>query len=634
MKYGLLRSGAATPRLRVGSVEKNCESILAQIDEAADKGVELLVFPELSLTGYTCGDLFLQQTIREKVCEALFDLVERSKCFPLIYAVGLPLPHKNKMYNCAAVISGGELLGIVPKKHLPDYAEFHETRYFATGPESGEITLRGKSYPFGTNLLFCCADRPDFCLAVEIGDDLWAPAPPSVNHALAGATVIANLSACGESVGKADYRRLLVKVQSGRLVAGYVYADAGFGESTTDLVFGGHNLIGENGRLLAESELFTSGLLFQDIDTELLTQERIRQSTFPNAVPDQLSYTSVSFRMPEMNAKTIRPIPAAPFIPMEKEERKKRCEEIFALQATGLATRLKHANIHSVVIGISGGLDSTLALLVSVRAFSMLQRPLTDIHAVTMPGFGTTDRTYDNACALARSLGLNLMEIPIRTAVTQHFVDIGHDMNERDLTYENAQARERTQILMDFSNQVAGLTVGTGDLSELALGWTTFNGDHMSMYGVNASVPKTLVRYLVRYAAETGSDTTRGILLDILDTPVSPELLPPENGKISQKTENLVGPYELHDFFLYYFLRYGFSPEKIRYLAEHAFDGSYSKEEIVKWLQFFIRRFFSQQFKRSCLPDGPKIGSVSLSPRGDWHMPSDADPSSWNVEKA
>jgi len=629
MKYGFLRAGAASPPLRVGAIEDNTKEILSCIQKASEIGIELLVFPELSLTGYTCGDLFLQYALRETVLNSLFTLVKESEAFPLVFTVGLPLSHKNNLYNCAAVISGGKLLGIVPKKNLPNYAEFQEARYFAAGPESEEILLQGKAYPFGTNLLFSCISSPDFCFAAEICEDLWVPSPPSVQHALAGATVIANLSASNETVGKANYRRLLVNSHSGRLVCAYVYADAGFGESTTDIVFSGHNLISENGRLLTESKPFSSGLIYQDIDTQLLRQERLHQTTFSNGDDKESTYQTLYFDLPENSERTVRDIAPFPFVPSDSTERENRCEEILSIQATGLATRLTHAGVHSAVVGISGGLDSTLALLVTVRAFSLLGYPLTDIYAITMPGFGTTDRTYENACELSLSLGLTLREIPIRDAVTQHFSDIGHDIHTHDVTYENAQARERTQILMDFSNQVGGLVVGTGDLSELALGWATYNGDHMSMYGVNASIPKTLVRYLVRYIAENNSEKIKNILLDILDTPVSPELLPPKDGKISQQTEDLVGPYELHDFFLFYFLRYGFSPDKILYLSTLVFSESYSPETIQKWLTVFLRRFFTQQFKRSCLPDGPKVGSVGLSPRGDWRMPSDADFKDW-----
>ena len=628
MKYSLLRAGACTPEMRVSAPKENARFILQNLENACKKGIEILIFPELSISGYTCGDLFLQTILREKVLDSLFWLLENTKKLDILFVVGLPLAHKNKLYNCAAVICKGEILGFVPKKHIPTYSEFYEGRYFTPGPALTQIFIRGKSYPFGTNLLFSHQDRPDFCLAVEICEDLWVPEPPSVRHCIAGATVIANLSASNETIGKADYRRLLVSSQSGKLVAGYIYADAGFGESSTDIVFSGHNLIGENGRILCESKTFTRGILFQDFDLELLTQERLHLSTYPNC-QENSEYQTIYFSLPENITTTVREISPSPFVPALETQRKQRCEEILTIQATGLATRLKHTNTQKVLLGLSGGLDSTLALLVAVRAFAIAGYDNSGIHVVTMPGFGTTGRTYDNACQLARSFQATLHEIPIRESVLLHFADIGHDPENRDVTYENAQARERTQILMDMANQLNGMVVGTGDLSELALGWATYNGDHMSMYGVNASIPKTLVRYLVSYAAETGPKDASAILLDILNTPVSPELLPPANGKISQKTEDLVGPYDLHDFFLFYLMRYGFSPEKIYAYALIAFKETYNEKTIQKWLKVFIRRFFSQQFKRSCLPDGPKVGSVALSPRGDWRMSSDSSAEPW-----
>lgn len=625
MKYSLLRAGACTPEMRVSAPESNASFILVNLEEACKKGVEILVFPELSLSGYTCGDLFLQITLREKVLDALFWLLEKSKNLNILFVVGLPLAQKNKLYNCAAVICKGDILGFVPKKNIPSYSEFYEARHFTPGPDLETISIRGKTYPFGTNLLFSHQEKSDFCLAVEICEDLWVPNPPSVRHCIAGATVIANLSASNETIGKADYRRLLVSSQSGKLVAGYIYADAGFGESTTDLVFSGHNLIGENGRILCESKPFTRGILFQDLDLQLLTQERLRITTYANRNEHTNGeYLTIYFSLPESQTTTVRQISASPFVPATEDKRKQRCEEILTMQATGLATRLVHTNLKNVVLGLSGGLDSTLALLVAVRAFTIAGYDYSGIHAVTMPGFGTTDRTYDNACQLARSYQATLHEISIRESVLQHFSDIGHDPEKHDITYENAQARERTQILMDLSNQLNGIVIGTGDLSELALGWATYNGDHMSMYGVNASIPKTLVRYLVSHTAEISQGQTASILLDILDTPVSPELLPPDQGEISQITEDLVGPYALHDFFLFYLMRYGFSPDKIYAYALIAFKGTFDDKTILKWLKIFVRRFFSQQFKRSCLPDGPKVGSVALSPRGDWRMPSDA----------
>ena len=630
MKYGLLRVSACTPEMRVSAPEANVRYMLKSLESTCENKVELLVFPELSICGYTCGDLFMQTVLREKTLDALFWLLEKSKNLPIIFVAGLPIAHKNKLYNCAVIASQGEILGIVPKKNIPTYSEFYEGRYFSPGPELTNISIRGKSYPFGTNLLFTHQDKPGFCLAVEICEDLWVPSPPSVNHCIAGATVIANLSASNETIGKADYRRRLVSGQSSRLVTAYIYADAGFGESTTDMVFSGHNLIGENGRILCESKPFTNGLIFQDIDLELITQERLRLSTYPNATKKD-EYRTIYFSLPDSQTATIREISASPFVPALEEQRKQRCEDILTMQATGLATRLIHTNTRCVLIGLSGGLDSTLALLVAIRAFAIAGLSNSGIHTVTMPGFGTTDRTYDNACKLARSYQTTLHEISIRNAVLQHFSDIRHNPKNHDITYENAQARERTQILMDLANQLDGMVIGTGDLSELALGWATYSGDHMSMYGVNASIPKTIVRYLVGYTAEISQGETSTILLDILSTPVSPELLPPEGGEISQKTENLVGPYDLHDFFLFYLMRYGFSPDKIYAFAVIAFNGKFDEETIRKWFKVFIQRFFSQQFKRSCMPDGPKVGSVALSPRGDLRMPSDATADIWKA---
>jgi len=631
MKYGFLRVGACTPALRVADMQKNAGEIYASLLEANEKNLSIVIFPELSLTGYTCSDLFFQKKLQENAIDELLQLAEKSRDLPVLFAVGLPLSHKNKLYNCAAVICRGEILGIVPKTNLPNYGEFYERRHFAPGPKSGTILIRSKEYPFGTDQIFTCREFPEMRVSVEICEDLWVPAPPSTRHALNGATIIANLSASDETISKAAYRRTLISSQSARLVAAYVYADAGFGESTTDMVFAGHNLIGENGRILAESNLFSTGLIYQDIDLQLLTQERIHQSTYPDIgdESEDKGYRETFFSLFFADTSTIRNISAYPFVPSDTVERNNRCEEILAIQSTGLATRLSHTGIKNVVIGMSGGLDSTLAFLVTVRAFRKLGLPFTGIHAVTMPGFGTTTRTYDNACLISQAYGTSFHEIPIADAVMQHFKDIGHDPTVYDVTYENGQARERTQILMDLANQVNGLVIGTGDLSELALGWATYNGDHMSMYAVNSSVPKTLVRYLVGYAASITEENTAKVLLDVLDTPVSPELLPHDNDRISQVTEDLVGPYALHDFFLYHFMRYGFTPDKLLEMAVTAFDGEYEREIIHKWLKVFIRRFFAQQFKRSCLPDGPKVGSVTLSPRADWRMPSDAASSAW-----
>ncbi len=634
MKNGFLRVSACTPALRLADPQKNAEDIFTYLQNADAQDISLVVFPELSLTGYTCSDLFFQKKLQEKAIDALFFLVEKSGSLPVLFTVGLPITHKNKLYNCAAVICGGELLGIVPKIHLPNYGEFYERRHFSPGPKNGTIMIRQKEYPFGTDQIFTCREFPEMRLSVEICEDLWVPVPPSSRHAMMGATILANLSASDETISKAEYRRTLVSSQSAKLVAAYIYADAGFGESTTDMVFAGHNLIGENGRILAESKLFTTGITSQDIDLQMLSQERIHQSTYPDypEKEDSAAYHETYFSLLFRDVPTIRKIAPYPFVPADTAERDRRCEEILAIQSTGLAKRLSHTGIKDAVIGMSGGLDSTLAYLVVIRAFQMLSLPLSGIHAITMPGFGTTTRTYDNACNLSRAFGTSFQEIPIRDAVNQHFKDIGHDPDVYDVTYENGQARERTQILMDLANQIGGLVIGTGDLSELALGWATYNGDHMSMYAVNSSVPKTLVRYLVSYAASISSESVARVLLDVMNTPVSPELLPHDNDQISQVTEDLVGPYALHDFFLYYFMRYGFTPEKLLDMAVIAFSGTYDPDTIKKWLKIFIRRFFSQQFKRSCLPDGPKVGSVTLSPRADWRMPSDASSRAWLEE--
>ena len=556
-------------------------------------------------------------------------VLEASRELSLTTVVGLPLNAGGKLYNCAAVVMGGQLLGVVPKTNLPNYGEFYEGRWFTPAPAAaGVIPLLGQQVPFGADLLFCCREVPDYRLAVEICEDLWVAAPPSTRHAVAGATVLVNCSASDETIGKAEYRRSLVVGQSARLMAGYLYADAGCGESTTDMVFAGHNLIAENGKLLAQTELFTNDMAVTELDVCRLAAERRRTNTWPSA--DTAGYTVIPFSLPVTQTSLTRFIDPHPFVPADSAERSERCEAILTMQAEGLRRRLAHIGCRTAVLGISGGLDSTLALLVTVRAMDLLGRPRTDTVAVTMPGFGTTDRTRGNAEILCERLGVTLRTVPIAESVRQHFRDIGHDEAVTDTTYENAQARERTQVLMDIANQQNGIVVGTGDLSELALGWATYNGDHMSMYGVNGSIPKTLVRYLVRHAADTcGDEALAAVLSDILDTPVSPELLPSADGSIGQKTEDLVGPYELHDFFLYHFIRYGCPPQKILYLAELAFAGRYDRTEILRWLRTFFRRFFQQQFKRSCLPDGPKVGSVTLSPRGDWRMPSDACATLW-----
>jgi NAD+ synthase (glutamine-hydrolysing) len=584
------------------------------------------------LTGYTCQDLFWQELMLEEAKKALGQVIFYSNGKDALIFVGLPWEKDGKLYNVAAAIQNGRLLGLVPKRFLPNYKEFYEMRHFTPGNEQVEwVDYQGRPVPFGTNLLFTCKEMEGLVVAAELCEDLWVPEPPSIHHALAGATVIVNLSASDEITGKEAYRRNLVTGQSARLVCGYVYASAGEGESSTDLVFGGHNLIAENGTLLAQSKRFENEMILGDLDLHRLRAERRKMNTFTCSAKD--TYEKVPFHLERTETELERYIDPAPFVPSSLEDREKRCEEILTIQAMGLKKRLEHTGAKSAVVGISGGLDSTLALLVMAKAFDMLDLPRSCITAVTMPCFGTTDRTYTNACELTRTLGATLREVDIREAVNIHFRDIGHDPNQHDVTYENGQARERTQILMDVANQTGGLVIGTGDMSELALGWATYNGDHMSMYGVNASVPKTLVRHLVRYYADTcGNEKLKAILLDVLDTPVSPELLPPKDGKISQKTEDLVGPYELHDFFLYYVLRFGFPPRKIYRLAKKAFRETYTEETILKWLKKFYWRFFSQQFKRSCLPDGPKVGTVAVSPRGDLRMPSDASVTLWQMD--
>lgn len=631
MQYGFVKTAALAPKIKVADTKYNAQEIIRLMKEAWGNGARILVFPELCITGYTCSDLFLQELLLREAQDALKQIVDASRGMDGLFFVGLPMEIKGKLYNVAAAFSDGELLGLVPKTHIPNYSEFYEARHFTKAPaEYTWIDWRQEEpVPFGTNLLFSCADMPHLVVAAEICEDVWAPNPPSVRHAMQGATVVVNLSASDEITGKDMYRRELVRSQSGRLVCGYIYASAGEGESSTDLVFGGHHLICENGSLLKESRRFLNETIYGDLDVERLVGERRRISTY-GIEEDTLEYLTVEYSMKPADAPLDRFVDKAPFVPGRKEEREKRCEEILTIQAMGLKKRMEHTHCRSAVIGISGGLDSTLALLVTAKAADSLGLDRSCITAVTMPCFGTTDRTYTNACELTRRLGAKLREVDIKEAVTLHFRDIGHDSSVHDVTYENSQARERTQVLMNIANQTGGMVIGTGDMSELALGWATYNGDHMSMYGVNASVPKTLVRHLVRYYADTcGDEKLTAILLDILDTPVSPELLPPENGVISQKTEDLVGPYELHDFYLYYMLRFGFAPDKIYYLAKTAFAGEYDDGTILKWLKTFCRRFFAQQFKRSCLPDGPKVGTVAVSPRGDLRMPSDACARIW-----
>lgn len=632
MQDGFIRVGAATPDIQVADCHHNAEQIIKLIDKAVKEGIQLLVFPELCVTGYTCSDLFLQESLLCQAKEALIRIAEATQDKDIVAVVGLPLMVQSKLFNTAAVLSGGKILGIVPKTHLPNYSEFYEARHFAKGNQIPiDIQIGTTLVPFGTNILFKCRTMESFVLGIEICEDLWVPAPPSISHVAAGATVIANLSASDEVTGKDIYRRKLVTGQSERLICGYIYADAGEGESTTDLVFGGHNLIMENGSLLAESERFKNQMILADMDLYKLVSERRRINTHITDLNSD--YLIVEFDLVYKTLNLIRQFDSMPFVPSDMAEREARCEEILMIQALGLKKRLKHTRSEYAVIGISGGLDSTLALLVTVKAFDMLAIKRANIIAVTMPCFGTTDRTYHNACELVRCLGATLLEVDIKEAVMLHFRDIGHNPNCHDVTYENSQARERTQALMDIANRYNGLVVGTGDMSELALGWATYNGDHMSMYGVNASVPKTLVRHLVEYYADSAGDSIlKKTLIDVLNTPVSPELLPPNNGEIVQKTEDLVGPYELHDFYLFHMLRYGSRPSRIYRLASNAFKDIYDKQTILKWLKVFCRRFIQMQFKRSCLPDGPKVGSVAISPRGDLRMPSDASVRAWMEE--
>ena len=632
MRDGFIKAAASTPEIRVADVDHNKKLICEGVDQAWKEGVQLLVYPELCLTGYTCGDLFWQEELLEKARQGLNEIVMHSLGKKMLIFVGLPWEMNGKLYNVAAAVSDGELLGLVPKRYLPAYSEFYEERNFTPGKEEiTRVMVDGKEIPFGSRILFSCPEVRGLSVAAELCEDLWTPEPPSIGHAMAGATVIVNLSASDETTGKSIYRRNLISGQSARLLCGYIYASAGEGESTTDLVFGGHNVISENGVILAESRLFENSTIVTELDIQRLRADRRKQTTF--SVKGKETYEEVLFHLEEKETELTRFVDPAPFVPSDEHQMEQRCEEIFHIQAMGLKKRLKHTGCRNVTVGISGGLDSTLALLVTAKAFDLLGIDRSSITAVTMPCFGTTDRTYQNACELTRRLGASLKEVDIKKAVRQHFEDIGHSEEDHDVTYENCQARERTQVLMDIANQSGGMVIGTGDMSELALGWATYNGDHMSMYGVNASVPKTLVRHLVRYYADTCEDERlKAVLLDILDTPVSPELLPPKDGKIAQKTEDLVGPYELHDFFLYYILRFGFRPAKIYRLALNAFAGVYEKEVILKWLKTFYRRFFSQQFKRSCLPDGPKVGTVAVSPRGDLRMPSDASAAIWLAE--
>ena len=632
MKYGFLRAAAASPGLRVADVAYNTQEIIKSMREYAARNAQLLCLPEFCLTGYTCSDLFLQETLICGAEQGLAEILAASCGLNLVTVVGLPVRRSGKLYNCAAVVCDGKLLGLVPKTHLPNYSEFYEKRHFLPGPaQASPMELAGQQTLFGTNLLFACRQMPEFVLGVEICEDLWAPIPPSCTHALAGATVIANLSASDETVGKASYRRDLVCGQSARLLCGYLYADAGHGESTTDMTFAAHDLIAENGTLLAEAGPFEDGRAVTELDLGRMVQERTRNTTFE---PHTEGYTTVSFDLEPVEVPLTRKVSPTPFVPRDDAARAERCELILRIQAEGLAKRMEHTHARCAVVGISGGLDSCLALLVAVRACHILGRDPRDIVAITMPCFGTSKRTRSNAEILCEALDVSFQEINITATVQSHFADIGQNPETYDVTFENCQARVRTLELMDYANKNGGFVIGTGDLSELALGWATYNGDHMSMYGVNAGVPKTLVRHIVRYVADTcGKETLSRVLLDILDTPVSPELLPAAaDGSFSQQTEKLVGPYELHDFYLYYVLRFGFGPKKIYHLALAAFAGRYEPEVLLAWLNNFYRRFFAQQFKRSCLPDGPKVGSVTLSPRADWRMPSDACNALWMRE--
>ena len=627
---GFIKCAAATPEIHVADCDFNTKNIIELIDKARAYSVKILAFPELCITGYTCGDLFFQSTLISAAKSALADILAALEASDMIVAVGCPRDFFGKLYNCAVVIQMGKILGVIPKKFLPNYNEFYEKRWFSCAPErKTSVTLLGQEIPFGAGLTFQCEEMPELCFSAEVCEDLWSPNPPSTEAALSGATIIANLSASNEQVGKDEYRMSLVTGQSARLICGYIFSSAGEGESTTDLVFGGHRIIAENGKVQAESGLYTTGLTITEIDVKAMHGERLHNTTFCN----RQTAADVVFQMKIEETSLTRKIEAAPFVPQAETEKNSRCRKILAMQAHGLAKRVKHTNSRTMVVGISGGLDSCLALLVCVEAAQILSRPLTDIIAVTMPCFGTTKRTKSNAETLCNILGVTLRTIDITDTVRSHLKDISHDENVMNAAYENAQARERTQVLMDIANDENGLVIGTGDLSELALGWATYNGDHMSMYGVNGSVPKTLVRHIVKYYAETTDNSALSeVLLAIFNTPVSPELLPAKDGEISQITEDLVGPYELHDFFLYYAIRWGYSPKKVYRAAKVAFCGSYSDEVILKWLKTFYRRFFSQQFKRSCLPDGVKIGSVSLSPRGDWRMPSDAVNTAWAKE--
>lgn len=624
MKQGFIKAAAVTPAIKAADTIYNTEQICAGFDEAFRKGAKIIVFPELCICGYTCEDLFLQERLLASCRHQLKQIAEHTRGRDGLVFVGLPLEKKGKLYNVAAAISGGEVLAFIPKLNIPSYGEFYENRHFQPGNHQPELfSFDGREVPFGADILFQAEGMEGLLAGCEICEDIWVPDSPGISHAMAGAAVLVNLSASSETIGKDSYRRMLVKSASAKLICGYVYCSSGEGESTQDLVFGGHNIIAEDGTILKEAVRFENQITYGDLDLGRIRMERRRMNTF--GCEKRQSHEIIPFKLDVMETPLERSFSCTPFVPADFGERSRRCEEILSIQSMGLKKRLEHTGCQKAVIGVSGGLDSTLALLVTARSFDLLKLKRGNIRAVTMPCFGTTDRTYENACRLAQILGASLEEVDIREAVEVHFRDIKQSPDNHNVTYENGQARERTQVLMDIANRENGLVIGTGDMSELALGWATYNGDHMSMYGVNAGVPKTLVRHLVRYYADTcENEELKNVLLDVLDTPVSPELLPPADGAITQKTEDLVGPYELHDFFLYYLLRWGYEPAKIYRIARLSFAGQYEEQTILKWLKTFYRRFFSQQFKRSCLPDGPKVGSVALSPRGDLRMPSDA----------
>ena len=638
--YGFFRAGAAVPKLKVADCNYNKVQIMELINEAEKNKVKAIVFPELCLSAYTCADLFLQRTLINECEKVLSEIAEETKYKDIFIILGLPVEADSTTFNCAAVLHKGKILGAVPKTYIPNYGEFYEKRWFSSSNAvlSSEIMLCGQKVPFGANMLFRDFKRPEITFAIEICEDLWSPIPPSSYYAVKGATVIFNLSASNELAAKNEYRRSLVSGQSASAICGYVYSSSGVGESTQDLVFSGHSLICENGSLLKENKRFSmeNQLIYADLDIERLYNDRKKNTSFGELMAKPENFVYIDIETGEWKEEELcRFVNRMPFVPKNDGMLFERCDDIFNIQVAGLAKRIEHTNAKALVIGISGGLDSTLALLVAVKACDRLGLDRKTVLGITMPGFGTTDRTYNNALSLMEALGVSVKEISIKEASILHFNDIGHDIKTHDVTYENTQARERTQILMDLANKHNGMVIGTGDLSELALGWATYNGDHMSMYGVNSGVPKTLVRVLVKHVAENGNidESSKAILEDILDTPVSPELLPPtDEGEIKQITEDIVGPYELHDFFLYYVVRFGFEPKKILFLAEKAFKDDYDRNTILKWLKNFYRRFFSQQFKRSCLPDGPKVGTINLSPRGDWRMPSDAVSRIWLKE--